>query len=152
MHRSITALACAIVLIVAMGCSKKEATNAPAGGASPAQSQAPLPVKTAVMFNFNDVSVTTSGPPILRLGFTIHNISKDPVTCDPSEFTIQLVDGTVVQADTSANSNCAPDLLDPGATGKATVYFDLPSGSPGTVTMSMTANDAVVGRATTTVK
>jgi len=74
MHRSIIALACGVVLIfAAAGCSKKEATNAPAG-ASTAASAAPLPLRTAVTFNFDEVGISTSGPPILRLGITIHNI------------------------------------------------------------------------------
>jgi hypothetical protein len=151
MHRSLIAIGCGVVLILAAaGCSKKGATNAPAG-ASPATT-APLPLKTKVMFNLNDVSVSTSGPPILRLGFTIHNISKDPVQCDPSEFSVQLADGTVVQVDESAENKCTPDSLDPKAAGKAVVYFNLPTNSPGTVTLSMTANDAVIGRSTTTVK
>ena len=152
MHRSIIAIGCGVVLILAAaGCSKKEATSAPAGE-SPAASTAPLPVKTAVMFNFDDVGISTSGPPILRLGITIHNISKDPVECDPSEFSIQLADGTVVTVDESAENKCTPDSLDPGATGKALVYFNLPTNSPGTVTLSMTAGGAIVGRSTTTVK
>ncbi|HEY6356886.1 MAG TPA: DUF4352 domain-containing protein [Vicinamibacterales bacterium] len=152
MHRSIIAIGCGFILIfAAAGCSKKEATNAPAG-ASPAASTAPLPLRTAVTFNFDDVSVSTSGPPILRLGLTIHNISKDPVQCDPSEFTVQLPDGTVTEVDISAENKCTPDSLDPGVAGKAVVYFNLPTNSPGTVILSMTVNDAVVGRSTTTVK
>jgi len=152
MRRSVIAIGCAVLLIVTAGCSKKESTSAPAGGAGSAASQAPLPVKTAVMINFNDVSVSTAGPPILRLGFSIRNISKDPVTCDPSEFTVQLPDGTTVNVDESAENKCDPDLLDPGATGKVIVFFNLPTGSPGTVVMSMTANNAIVGRQSTTVK
>jgi len=74
------------------------------------------------------------------------------VQCDPSEFSVQLTDGTVVQADSSAENKCTPDSLDPQAAGKAVVYFNLPTNSPGTVTLSMTANDAVVGRASTIVK
>ena len=152
MRRSVIAVGCAVLLIVAAGCSKKESTSAPAGGASAAASQAPLPVKTAVMINFNDVSVSTAGPPILRLGFSIHNISKDPVTCDPSEFSIQLPDSTTVRVDESAENKCDPDLLDPGATGKVTVFFNLPTSSPGTITLSMAASNAIVGRQTTAVK
>ena len=152
MRRSIIAIGCVVLLIVTAGCSKKESTSAPAGGASAAASQAPLPVKTAVMINFNDVSVSTAGPPILRLGFSIRNISKDPVTCDASEFTIQLPDGSTVSADESAENKCDPDLLDPGTTGKVTVFFNLPTSSPGTITMSMMANNAIIGRQSTTVK
>jgi hypothetical protein len=152
MRRSIIAISCGVVLILAAaGCSKKEATNAP-GGASPAASTAPLPLQTAVTFNFDDVGISTSGPPILRLGITIHNISKDPVQCDPSEFTVQLADGTVVKVDESAENRCTPDSLDPGTAGKALVYFNLPTNSPGTITLSMTASGAVIGRSTTTVK
>jgi hypothetical protein len=152
MHRSIIAIGCGVVLIfAAAGCSKKESTNAPAG-ASPTASAAPLPLRTAVTINFDDVSISSSGPPILRLRLTIHNISKDPVQCDPSEFSVQLPDGTVAQADLSAENKCTPDSLDPGAEGKAVVFFNLPTSSPGTVTLSMTANDAVVGRSATMVK
>jgi len=152
MHRSIVAIGCGVVLILtAAGCTKKESTSAPSG-ASPSTSAAALPLHTAVTFNFDDVGVSTSGPPILRLGITIHNISKDPVQCDPSEFSLQLADGTVVNTDESAENKCTPDSLDPGAAGKALVYFNLPTNSPGTVTLSMTANDAIIGRSTTTVK
>jgi hypothetical protein len=151
MHRSIVAIGCVILLFAAAACSKKESANSP-GGASPAASTAPLPLKTAVTFNFDDVGISTSGPPILRLGVTIHNISKDPVQCDPSEFSVELTDGTVVKVDESAENKCTPDSLDPGATGKAVVFFNLPTNTPGTVTLSMTANDAVVGRSTTAVK
>jgi hypothetical protein len=148
MHRSIIAIGCGVVLIfAAAGCSKKESTNAPAG-ASPTASTAPLPLRTAVTLNFDDVSISSPGPPILRLRLTIHNISNDPVQCDPSEFSVQLPDGTVAEADLSAENKCAPDSLDPGATGKAVVFFNLPTNTPGTITLSMTANDAVVGRAT----
>ena len=91
-------------------------------------------VKIAVRFDFNDVSVTTNST-ILRLGFTIHNTSRDPVQCDPSEFSLQFPDGSVVQADQSAENKCDPDSIDPGATSKATVFFDLKGGYTGPITL-----------------
>ncbi|MBV8171870.1 MAG: hypothetical protein JO219_08065 [Candidatus Eremiobacteraeota bacterium] len=132
-------------------CAKKE-TTAPPAAASPTASQAVLPVRHDVDFNFSDVAVTTSAAPLLRLGFSIHNVSKDPIQCDPSEFSITLSNGSTVQADQSADNKCDPDSIDPGATGNAIAFFDLASGYTGDVTLSMTVNDAVVGKGTTQVK
>lgn len=101
-------------------------------------------------FVFSDVSVTTNGT-ILRLGFSAHNKSKDPVQCDPSEFSVQLSDGSVIQADQSAENKCDPDSIDPGATSNATVFFDLKPGYAGAVTMMMTADGVIVGKGTTTI-
>jgi hypothetical protein len=147
-----TALGAAVLIVGAFacaGCSKQE--SAPTASPSPSASAAPLPVRNDVSFAFNDVSVTTSGPTLLRLGFTAHNISKDPVQCDASEFSVQLSDGSVVQADQSAENKCDPDSMDPGATSKGTIFFDLKSGYTGPVTLLMTANGAVVGKGSTTI-
>jgi hypothetical protein len=152
MNRTIAATSVlALLIVLSPACSKKEAT-APSTGASPQASQAALPIRKAVDLAFDDVAVTTGGAALLRLGFSIHNISKDPVQCDPSEFSITLSDGTVINADQSAENKCDVDSLDPGATGKAVVYFDLKPGYTGPITMLMTAADAVVGKGDTTVK
>ncbi|HME81311.1 MAG TPA: DUF4352 domain-containing protein [Candidatus Eremiobacteraceae bacterium] len=153
MDRTIAASsALALLIVLSPACSKKEATTTAPAAASPQASQAALPMRKAVDLAFDDVAVTTGGAALLRLGFSIHNISKDPVQCDPSEFSIALSDGTVITADQSAENKCDPDSLDPGVTGKAVVYFDLKPGYTGPITMSMTANDAIVGKGDTTVK
>ena len=150
MNRTIAAVGVMACLLLASGCAKKETTAAP--GASPSASPAPLPFHKAVDIAFNDVAVTTAGAPLLRLGFTVHDTSKDPVQCDPSEFAITLSDGTVIQADQSAENKCTPDALDPGASADAVMFFVLKSGYSGPITLSMTGNDAIVGKADTTVK
>lgn len=150
MNRLYAALACT-ALVLAAACSKNQGSTSPSA-ASPSAPSTTLPVRNDVTFDFNDVSVTTSGPTILRLGFVIHNNSKDPVQCDPSEFSIQLSDGTVVAADQSADNKCAPDFIDPHTTGNGLVFFDLATSYTGPVTLSMTAGDAVVGKGTTTLK
>jgi hypothetical protein len=149
MNRPIVATLVAVLIITA-GCTKKE--SAPAGGASPAATQVVLPERISANFTFNDVSVTTTGTPVVRLGFDIRNISKDPLQCDPSEFTIRLSDGAVIAADESAENKCNPDSVEVGATGKAVMYFDLKSGYSGPLTLTMTANDAIVGRGNTALK
>ena len=149
MNRAMLALGIA-VLLIASGCSKKDATTS--GGASPAASQAALPVRLGVDFAFSDVSVSTGAVPILRLGFTVHNFSKDPVQCDPSQFSVQLTDGTTIPVDDSAENKCAPDSIDPGTTGTAVAYFNLKNAYTGPITLIMNAGDATVGKGTTTIK
>ena len=149
MNRSIVATLVAVLIIIA-GCTKKEST--PAGGASPAETQVALPVRISANFTFNDVSITTSGLPVVRLGFDIQNTSKDPLQCDPSEFTIRLSDGTLIAADESAENKCDPDSVEARSTGKAVMYFDLKSSYTGPLTLTMTANDAIVGRGDTALK
>jgi hypothetical protein len=151
MKRYIAAIFALAMLFAASGCAKKEST-APPAAASPAASRPVLPVRHDVDFNFSDVAVTTSGAPLLRLGFSIHNVSQDPVQCDPSEFSITLSNGSTIQADQSADNKCDPDSIDAGATGQAVMFFDLASGYTGTVTLSMTTNDTIVGKGDTQVK
>ena len=146
-----TAVAAVVFIVVAsamIGCAKQQA--APTASPSPVASAAPVPVRSDVTFAFNDVSVTTNGT-ILRLGFTARNTSKDPVQCDPSEFSVQLADGSVVQADQSAENKCDPDSIDPGAMSKATIFFDIKAGYTGPVTLVMTANGVVVGKSNTAI-
>jgi hypothetical protein len=139
---------CSLATVLAVsGCAKQATTSAPASAAATA---APLPVRHDVDINFNDIAPTGTG--LLRLGFTAHNISKDPIQCDASEFSITLSDGTVVQADESAENKCSLDMIDPGATANVTVFFNMKAGYTGTVTLSMSANDAVVGKGSTQVK
>lgn len=151
MKRSIAVICAVACLLLIAGCTKKE-SNAPASGASPQASQAAFPLRKQVEFAFNDVAVATSGTNLLRLGFTVHNISKDPVQCDPSEFSITLSDGTVIPADQSAENKCTPDSIDPGTTGTARAYFVLKPGYTGPITLSMAANGAIVGKGDTAVK
>lgn len=147
--KAITAVVLIIGAAATFGCTKQQAAST--ASPSPAASAAPVPVRNDVTFAFNDVSVTTNGPTLLRLGFSAHNTSKDPVQCDASEFSVQLSDGSVVQADQSAENKCDPDSIDPGATSAATVFFDLRSGYTGAITLMMTANGVIVGKGNTTI-
>lgn len=127
-------------------------TEAPVPATSSVGSEAPVPSgTTAVSFNFNDVAVTTSGAPVLRLGFDLKNDTKDPLLCDPTEFSVQLADGSIVPVDTGAEDTCDPDTVDPGSTGKVVMFFDLKSAYSGPVTLLMTSNGAMVGKGTTQV-
>jgi len=137
-----------IGLCALAGCAKQQ--PAQTATPSPAVSLAPLPVRADVTFNFTDISETTNGT-LLRLRFTAHNTSKDPIQCDPSEFSLQFPDGSVVQADQSAENKCDPDSIDPGATSKATVFFDLKGGYTGPITLMMTANGMIVGKGNATI-
>jgi len=130
------------------GCAKQQAAQT--ATPSPAVSIAPLPVRADVTFNFTDVSETTNGT-LLRLRFEAHNTSKDPIQCDPSEFSIQFPDGRAVQADQSAENKCDPDSIDPGATSNATIFFDLKGGYTGPVTLMMTTNGVIVGKGNATI-
>ncbi len=154
MHSRRLILALSALLLAAAatlgGCAKKDAGTA--AGASPEASQSQMPFRSEVAFQFNDVSVTTSGPTLLRLGFNIRNNANDSVLCDPSEFTVKLSDGTVIGADTSAEDTCTPDSIDPGQTSKAVMFFDLTNGYTGPIELSMAGTNAIIGRGTTTIK
>lgn len=155
--RRFIAIFASIPLLV-LGCSHKEQTTTSGSESSSVvvpsaeSSAAPAPSlangPTTTNFNFTDIAITTSGAPVLRLGFDIKNNGKDPLLCDPTEFTIQLSDGTTIPADTSAENTCNPDTVDPAATGKAVMFFDLKSAYAGPVTLIMTANGGVAGKGT----
>ena len=161
-------LALLVVLpTLCFGCSHKEQTTSNSSSsegaattetvASPlvsAEPQASIAAyssvgKTLVTFNFTDVAVTTSGAPLLRLGFDMKNGENDPLLCDPSEFLVQLADGSTIAADAGAEDTCTPDTVDPGATGKVVMFFDLKNAYSGPVTLLMSVNNAVVGRGST---
>jgi len=112
----------------------------------------PAGTKTAVTFQFTDVAVASGGGHLLRLGFTMNNGSGDPQLCDSSLFSLQLSDGTVLDADASANAQCDPDMIDPGSQGKSTMYFNLPKDYTGPVTLFMVVDDKIVGQGTTNVQ
>jgi hypothetical protein len=99
----------------------------------------------AIVISFDEVAVAGSA---LRSEMELKNVSKDPVQCDPSEFTLQLGDATPLDADESAAVECNPDSIDPGTTGKATIYFDIPGGYTGPATVYLTVDDQVVGQRT----
>jgi hypothetical protein len=111
-----------------------------------------MPFRNEVTFQFSDVSVTTAGPTLLRLGFSLRNNAKDSVFCDSSVFTVKLTDGSVIAADTSAEDKCNPDTLDPGQTAQATMFFNLPAGYTGPIELSMSGTNAIIGHGTTTIK
>jgi hypothetical protein len=104
----------------------------------------PLPIA----ITFDQVAIA-SGAGTLRLDMELKNVSKDPVQCDPSEFSVQLGDASPIDADTSAAVSCDPDSVDPGTTGKATMFFDIPGDYTGPVTVTLTVDGERAGSGTT---
>ena len=151
MNRSIVVSACSVVIAIA-GCGGSGSGSSSASPSPPDHTALPATSKTLVTFQFNDVAVATGGSNALRLGFAITNASDDPLLCDPSEFSIQLSDGSVVAADASADDTCDPGSVDPHADGKSTMYFDLPHPYTGPVILFMVVNDNVIGEGTTNLK
>src|SRR5579864_7546281 len=98
--------------LLAAGCTQSQPRGGSAGSesAKPAHTMLPAGTKTAVTFQFTDVAVASGGGHLLRLGFTMNNGSGDPQLCDSSLFSLQLSDGTVLDADASANAQCDPDM------------------------------------------
>jgi len=152
MDRIVTAAVCASALVMVAGCTGSSQGSSSASPSPPDHTALPSSAKTAITFNFNDVAISTGGANTLRLGFDIANGSNDPLLCDPSEFNVQLSDGTVIAADASADDSCDPNSVDPQSSGKAVMYFDLPSPYTGTLTMFMVVDDAVIGQGSTTLK
>ena len=151
MYRSIVVTACSAAIALA-GCSGSGSGSASASPSPPDHTALPATTKTQVTFQFTDVAIATGGSNTLRLGFAITNASDDPLLCDPSEFNVQLSDGSVIGADASADDTCDPGSVDPHADGKATMFFDLPHAYTGPVILFMVVNDAVIGQGTTTLK
>src|SRR5579863_9820807 len=136
----------AVATLVLAGCGGSGgASGAASPAASPAHTALPAGAKPQITFAFNDVAVASAGSNALRLGFAITNSSDDPLLCDPSEFNVQLSDGTVIAADAGADDTCDPNSVDPHSEGKGVMYFDLPRAYTGPVTMFLVANDVVVG-------
>lgn len=165
MRRALWAVFAAAALLATAACSHKEqpANNGEAGGEATASPTAAPPEqavtsataaggKLYAAFTFNDVAVTSSGAPVLRLGFTLKNNGSDPLLCEEGNFTLQLADGSVLEPDAGAENRCDPDTIDPGSSGKGTMFFDLKSGYSGSVTLIMTDNGTVIGRGTTQVQ
>jgi hypothetical protein len=151
MYRSIVVSACSVVIAIA-GCGGNGSGSSSASPSPPDHTALPTSSKTQVTFQFSDVAVATGGSNTLRLGFAITNASDDPLLCDPSEFNIQLSDGSIVTADASADDTCDPGSVDPHADGKATMFFDLPHPYTGPVILFMVVNDNVIGQGTTSLK
>jgi hypothetical protein len=149
MDRSIVAAACSAAVVLA-GCTGSGSGSSSASPSPPDHTALPATSKTQVTFQFNDVAVATGGSNTLRLGFAITNASDDPLLCDPSEFNIQLSDGSIVTADASADDTCDPGSVDPHSNGTATMYFDMPHPYTGPVILFMVVNDNVVGQGATT--
>ncbi len=152
LHRS-ALLACLVFAVTGCGGSGNNASQASPTSAAD-ESSAPQSAPTmsaadkAVEISFDQVQVATSAG-TLRTDVQIKNISKDPVQCDPSEFSVQLGSATPIDADTSAAVDCEPDSIDPGTTGKATMYFDIPGDYTGPATVILTVDDTIVGEGTT---
>lgn len=157
MKKTVFALLAIVVSVAIMGCSHKEGT--PAGVASGSETGAtmtPVPAavqaKEFVTFDFSDVAVTTSGAPVLRLTVEAKNGSKDPALCDESGFSAELADGTTLAPDVGAQNTCDPDSIDPGGSSKVIVFFDLPSGYTGPITLMMrTSDNTLIGQGTTNI-
>ena len=158
MKRTSWALLFAVTML-ATGCAHKQQTPTSGGesggaaatstSAAPAEqtaTTAPASENLYVTFSFNDIAVTTSG--VLRLGFAIKNGGTDPLLCEEGGFTLQLSDGSVLNPDAGAENGCDPDTIDPGSTGKGTMFFDLKAGYAGPVTLIMSDNNTVIGRGT----
>ena len=155
MHRhGLVAIAVgAIVCLAGCGGSGGQgASSSPSPAAAPVHTALPPTAKTPVTFNFTDVSVASGGSNTLRLGFDIANGTSDPLLCDSSQFSLQLDDNTVLQADGAADSLCNPDTLDPKSNGKAVMFFNLPKAYTGGATLFLVINDDVVGQGLTTIK
>jgi hypothetical protein len=150
----------ALLVVIAAACTPKQQTSTggeatssstPATTESGAQASPSEAAKQNiyVTFQFNDVAVTTSG--VLRLGFIVKNGGSDPLLCEEGGFSLQLADGSTLEPDAGAENGCDPDTIDPGSTGKGTMFFDLKSGYAGSVTLIMSDNDTIIGRGTTQV-
>jgi len=161
MRRALWTVCGALLLAMLVGCSHKEQTTTEQSG-NTATSEATATAEQAatsapggkqdVAFTFNDVAVTTSGAPVLRLGFDLKNNGQDPLLCEEGDFSLQLSDGSSKDPDSGAENSCDPDTIDPGSSAKVTMFFDLPNGYSGPVTLVMSENGAVVGRGTTQVQ
>ncbi|MDQ6781046.1 MAG: hypothetical protein M3Z37_07850 [Candidatus Eremiobacteraeota bacterium] len=122
------------------------ATNASIEPAAPASPMANGP--SIAKFTFSDVAVTSSAAPVLRLGFDLKNTGSDPLLCDASEFSIRLSDDSTIPVDSSADVSCTPDTIDPGASAKGVMFFNLKGPYSGPVTLIMTVNNAIAGQGT----
>ena len=158
MRRATLALLLAASVLATASCTHKEQTTTSssesANAASPAPGEQPTPApvtssKLYVTFQFSDIAVTTSARPVLRLGFAVKNGGPDPLLCTESAFSLQLSDGTTLDPDSGAENRCDPDTIDPGSSGKATIFFDLKNSYSGPVTVIMRDNsNAVIGQGT----
>ena len=148
---------CAIVLVAGCGGSGSSSSQTSTTDESSSTSDSsPTPVtqsdaKLPIVITFDQVAVS-SGAGALRLDMELKNRSKDPVQCDPSEFSAQLGSASPIDADTSAAVTCDPDSVDPGTTGKATIFFDVPGDYKGPVSVTLTVDGEVVGSGTTQIQ
>jgi hypothetical protein len=153
-RRARTLAAVAAVVITAAACRSTSHGTAASEQVSP-KPATPIPAavraKEYVAITFTDVAMTTAGAPVVRLRFVAKNNGSDPVLCDESQFSLQLANGTTLAADPGANNVCDPDTIDPGATSNIVMFFDLPAGYAGSVTLIMRSPSNVpVGQAETT--
>ena len=148
---------CAIVLVAGCGGSGSSSSQTSTTDESSSTSDSsPTPVtqsdaKLPIVITFDQVAVS-SGAGALRLDMELKNRSKDPVQCDPSEFSAQLGSASPIDADTSAAVTCDPDSVDPGTTGKATIFFDVPGDYKGPVSVTLTVDGEFVGSGTTQIQ
>ncbi len=159
MKKTVFAVLLGAMLVATVGCSHKEQTSS---GNESTSTESTAAASTAapntanagyVKFDFNDVAVTTSGAPVLRLGFVVHNNGSDPLLCEESSFTLQLSDGSTLNPDAGAENTCDPDTIDASSTGKAVMFFDLKGSYSGPVTLIMRDNsNAIIGEGTTQVQ
>jgi len=144
--------ACAVLIgCGSSGSSSQSTTTTSESSSAPDESPTPAMqpnAKTPVVITFDQVAIA-AGAGALRLDMELKNTSQDPVQCDPSEFSAQLGAASPIDADTSAAVSCDPDSIDPGTTGKATMFFDVPGDYKGPVSVTLTVDDTVVGSGTT---
>lgn len=146
---------CAIAMLVGCG-SGSSSQSSTTTESSSAPESTPMPTIASganlpVDITFDQVAIA-SGAGALRVDMTLKNTSKDPVQCDPSEFSAQLGSASPMDADTSAAVSCDPDSIDPGTSGKATMYFDIPGDYKGPVIVMLTIDDKIVGSGTTQIQ
>jgi len=146
---------CAFALVAGCGSGGggSGAQSSPTTGATDEMETSPTPIvqsnaKLPIAISFDQVAIA-SGAGALRVDMELKNTSKDPVQCDPSEFSVQLGSSTPIDADTSAADACDPDSVDPDTTGKATIFFNIPGDYTGPATVTLTVDSEVVGSGTT---
>jgi hypothetical protein len=145
--------ACAFTLLVgcgSSGSSSQSTTTTETSSAPDVSPMAAIPsaANLPIVITFDQVAIA-SGAGALRVDMQLKNNSKDPVQCDPSEFTAQLGAASPIDADSSAAVSCDPDSIDPGTTGKATMFFNVPGDYKGPVSVTLTVDGNRVGLGTT---
>ena len=156
-HRLFSTVVCICAFASLAGCGsgggESSAQSSPTSASTDAMESSPTPfmqsnAKLPIVITFDEVAVA-AGAGALRINMELKNQSKDPVQCDPSEFSAILGSASPIDADTSAADSCDPDSVDPGTTGKATIFFNVPGDYKGPLTVNLTVDGEVVGSGAT---